>query len=93
MLALYNVGPAVEATLGGNRFLAVYLGSAVGGNVLGYLLGSGFSTSMGSSGGVARCKVKYNSEFVGEEHLMQAGGSTPSIGMCCTFITCMSGVP
>jgi membrane associated rhomboid family serine protease len=50
MLALYNVGPAVEGTLGGNRFLALYLGSAVGGNLLGYMLGSGFSSSMGSSG-------------------------------------------
>jgi hypothetical protein len=50
MLALYNIGPAVENTLGGNRFLALYLGSAVGGNLLGYMLGSGFSSSMGSSG-------------------------------------------
>lgn len=50
MLALYSVGPAVEGTLGGNRFLAVYLGSAIGGNVLSCMLGSGFSSSMGSSG-------------------------------------------
>jgi membrane associated rhomboid family serine protease len=52
MLALYNVGPAVEGTLGGNRFLALYLGSAVGGNLLSCMLGSGFSSSMGSSGAV-----------------------------------------
>jgi hypothetical protein len=52
MLALYNIGPAVEAVLGGNRFLALYLGSAVGGNLLSCMLGSGFSTSMGSSGEV-----------------------------------------
>ena len=52
MLALYVVGPALEATLGRWRFLAVYLLSALGGSVAVLLLAPLNSATVGASGAV-----------------------------------------
>lgn len=52
MLALYNIGHTIEGALGSKAFMAVYLGSAVGGNLTSQLMGNPFVSSMGASGGV-----------------------------------------
>ena len=52
MLTLIVVGPAVEAALGRIRCLALYLLSAVGGEVLSYLIGPLLEYSFGASGAI-----------------------------------------
>jgi membrane associated rhomboid family serine protease len=57
MVALYSVGPFLEASLGRWRYLALYLLSAVGGSVMYLLLaspsqGSWYTFLMGASGAV-----------------------------------------
>lgn len=51
MYALYIVGPAIERVLGGVRFLAVYLISALGGSVLLYCLVP-YEIALGASGAI-----------------------------------------
>lgn len=48
--ALWNVGRVIEGELGSKAFTAVYLGSAVAGNLTSQLLGSPFMSSLGASG-------------------------------------------
>ncbi len=52
MLALVIIGPALEAAVGKGRFVAVYLISAVGGEVLSYLVGPIGEVSLGASGAI-----------------------------------------
>jgi membrane associated rhomboid family serine protease len=52
MWALYIVGPAVERTLGPARYLTVYLVSALGGNVLYYLITKPDQGALGASGAI-----------------------------------------
>eukprot|EP00775_Hariotina_reticulata_P010017 gene10017-10172_t len=49
MFALWNLGNALEGLLGSRAFLAVYLGSAVAGNLTGFLMDRSWTISMGSS--------------------------------------------
>lgn len=52
MLALYLLGPALEAALGRVRFLALYLLSALGGSITSYALASPLQPSLGASGAI-----------------------------------------
>jgi membrane associated rhomboid family serine protease len=52
MLALYMLGPGLEAALGRVRFLALYLLSALGGSVTSYALASPLQPSLGASGAI-----------------------------------------
>jgi membrane associated rhomboid family serine protease len=52
MLVLMLVGPALEAMLGRLRFTALYLLSAIGGNVLAYVLKGPAYASLGASGAI-----------------------------------------
>jgi membrane associated rhomboid family serine protease len=52
MLALYLLGPTLEAALGRTRFLALYLLSALGGSVTSYVLASPLQPSLGASGAI-----------------------------------------
>lgn len=52
MLALFFLGPQVEAALGRARFLAVYLLAALGGSVAAYWLSSVDGYSLGASGAI-----------------------------------------
>jgi membrane associated rhomboid family serine protease len=52
MAALLIVGPPVEAALGRNRFLALYLLSGLGGSVLSFLFGSVHVFGLGASGAI-----------------------------------------
>lgn len=52
MLALYVVGTAVEPRLGRARFLTVYVGSALAGSVLSYVVDPAFTATVGASGAV-----------------------------------------
>ena len=52
MLALWVLGPQLEAALGRTRFLALYLLSALAGSVCVYWLGSATSATLGASGAV-----------------------------------------
>jgi membrane associated rhomboid family serine protease len=52
MLALYLIGTQLEGILGTARYLTLYLLSALGGNVLGYLLAPANQGSVGASGAV-----------------------------------------
>jgi membrane associated rhomboid family serine protease len=52
MWALLVVGPALERVLGGARYLAVYLASALGGSVLYYLLAKPYVPALGASGAI-----------------------------------------
>jgi len=52
MLALYLLGPGLEAALGRVRFLALYLLSALGGSVASYALASPIQPSLGASGAI-----------------------------------------
>jgi membrane associated rhomboid family serine protease len=52
MLALFLVGPALEAMLGRARFIALYLLSAIGGNVLAYVVKDPSYVSVGASGAI-----------------------------------------
>ncbi|CAM3499231.1 rhomboid family intramembrane serine protease [Nocardioides dubius] len=50
MLALWFLGPQLEAALGRVRFLAVFLGSGLAGSVLVYWLSDAGSSTLGASG-------------------------------------------
>ncbi|MBV9856340.1 MAG: rhomboid family intramembrane serine protease [Streptosporangiaceae bacterium] len=50
--ALIFVGPSLERMLGGIRFLAVYLLSAIGGAVLFYLIAPPYELALGASGAI-----------------------------------------
>ncbi len=52
MLALFQLGPALEAAFGRLRFTALYLVSGIGGSALSYALGPTFSQAAGASGAV-----------------------------------------
>lgn len=52
MLALWFIGPQVEAALGRARFIALYLLSALGGSALTYVLADPQQASLGASGAV-----------------------------------------
>jgi len=52
MFALYVIGQQLEHVLGTARYLALYLLSALGGNVLSYLLAPANSQAVGASGAV-----------------------------------------
>lgn len=52
MFALYLIGTQLETMLGTGRYLALYFLSALGGNVLGYLLAPANQGSVGASGAV-----------------------------------------
>ncbi len=52
MFALYLIGTQLEAMLGTARYLALYVLSALGGSVLGYLLAPANQGSIGASGAV-----------------------------------------
>ncbi len=52
MLVLMLVGPALEAMLGRLRYTALYLLSAIGGNVLAYVLKGPAYASLGASGAI-----------------------------------------
>lgn len=52
MLALWVLGPQLEAALGRTRFMALYLLSALAGSTLVYLLSSPSSATLGASGAV-----------------------------------------
>jgi membrane associated rhomboid family serine protease len=52
MLALWFLGPPLEATLGRARYLAVYLISALAGSTLAYLLAAQNQGSLGASGAI-----------------------------------------
>jgi membrane associated rhomboid family serine protease len=52
MWALLVVGPAMERQLGGARYLAVYLASAIGGSVSYYFLAPAGQPALGASGAI-----------------------------------------
>jgi membrane associated rhomboid family serine protease len=52
MLALYLLGPGLEAALGRARFIALYFLSALGGSVVSYALASPLQPSLGASGAI-----------------------------------------
>jgi membrane associated rhomboid family serine protease len=52
MMALWFLGPTLEAALGRVRFIALYLLSALGGNVLTYMLMAHNQLSLGASGAI-----------------------------------------
>jgi membrane associated rhomboid family serine protease len=52
MISLYFVGPAMEQVLGGWRFLALYLASALGGSVAVYVFDDPRATVVGASGAI-----------------------------------------
>ncbi len=52
MFALFQVGPVLERALGRARFLALYLLSALGGSVAGYVLAEPNQPSVGASGAI-----------------------------------------
>jgi membrane associated rhomboid family serine protease len=52
MLALWFLGPPLEAALGRARYLALYLISAIGGSTLAYLLAAQNQGSLGASGAI-----------------------------------------
>ncbi|GAB3972194.1 rhomboid family intramembrane serine protease [Streptomyces sparsus] len=52
MMALWFLGPPLEAALGRSRFLTLYLLSALGGNVLTYWLMAQNQLSLGASGAI-----------------------------------------
>ncbi len=52
MLALWFLGPALEAAVGRARFLAIYLGSGLTGSVLVYLLADVAASTAGASGSI-----------------------------------------
>jgi len=52
MLALASLGPALEAALGRLRFASLYLLSALGGSVAGFLLAAPGQFSVGASGAI-----------------------------------------
>jgi len=52
MVVLVFVGPALERLLGGWRFLAVYLLSALGGSAAIYAFGNDIGTTVGASGAI-----------------------------------------
>src|SRR5207302_5641892 len=52
MLALWIVGPALEAALGRVRFLALYVVAALGGSLCSYFLDPRFVAGVGASGAV-----------------------------------------
>lgn len=52
MLALYVLGPQLEAVLGRARFLALYLISALAGSALVYWAGSQYQLTVGASGAI-----------------------------------------
>ncbi|MDI2132859.1 rhomboid family intramembrane serine protease [Yinghuangia seranimata] len=52
MMALWFLGPQLEALLGRTRFLVLYMVSALGGTVTSYLLAAGNQGSLGASGAV-----------------------------------------
>jgi membrane associated rhomboid family serine protease len=52
MMALWFLGPPLEAALGRARFLAVYLISALAGSTLTYLIAPGNQLSLGASGAI-----------------------------------------
>jgi membrane associated rhomboid family serine protease len=52
MFALYLIGTQLEGLLGTGRYLTLYFLSALGGNVLGYLLAPANQGSVGASGAV-----------------------------------------
>ncbi len=52
MVALYVLGPPLEAALGRARFLALYLLSALGGSVAAYLLAPANTLGVGASGAI-----------------------------------------
>jgi membrane associated rhomboid family serine protease len=52
MFALAQIGPLLEQTLGRARFLTLYLLSALGGSVAGYVLSPPFQPSVGASGAI-----------------------------------------
>ncbi|WP_235608224.1 rhomboid family intramembrane serine protease [Frankia casuarinae] len=49
MYALYLLGFQLEAILGRARYLALFVAGALGGNTLSYVLGDGFTVSVGAS--------------------------------------------
>ena len=52
MLALYVLGPQIEAALGRARFLALYLGAGLAGSATVYWLASEFGLTLGASGAI-----------------------------------------
>jgi membrane associated rhomboid family serine protease len=52
MFALAQIGAVLEAALGRGRFLALYLLSALGGSVAGYVLAPTYQPSVGASGAI-----------------------------------------
>ncbi|CAN5383380.1 rhomboid family intramembrane serine protease [soil metagenome] len=52
MLALYVLGPQIEAALGRMRFLALYLVSGLVGSTVVYWLANEFGTTLGASGAI-----------------------------------------
>jgi membrane associated rhomboid family serine protease len=52
MLALWVLGPQLEAALGRSRFLALYLLSALGGSTLTYVIADPQQASLGASGAI-----------------------------------------
>lgn len=52
MLALWVIGPQLEAALGRARFLALYLLSALGGSTLTYVIADPQQASLGASGAI-----------------------------------------
>jgi membrane associated rhomboid family serine protease len=52
MLALYFLGPPLEAALGRARFIALYMLSALGGSVASYAFASPLQASLGASGAI-----------------------------------------
>ena len=52
MLALAMIGPYLERLLGGWRFVAIYLLSALGGSVAVYVFGSRYTAVVGASGAI-----------------------------------------
>jgi membrane associated rhomboid family serine protease len=52
MWALYIVGPAMERVLGGVRYLAVYIASAIGGGVAYYFIADPRQGALGASGAI-----------------------------------------
>jgi membrane associated rhomboid family serine protease len=89
MLGLWTLGRVVEEVLGRLRFLALYLLSALGGSVMGYLVSPGDS-AVGASGAIFGLAAAY---FVISRRLNRdPGGATRLVVIFIVWMVVSAGV-
>jgi len=84
MLSLHSLGPVTEWTCGRQRFLAIYLGSAVAGNIASYFQDD--LPSLGASGAIFGLSGALLVYFVRNRRLFRGRGSNIIIRLVLTVI-------